>query len=236
MSKNEIRRIKYHLYRQAGYSSKDAQKLRDKQLNIGNLRLDNGQVPKDSIEFKNISARLRQQRIKKERYNEIRRIRYQALRQAGYTPKQANRLASRKINVGNLKTDKKGKVDKNNPQFKKLVDRIKRDFTSISQVRSSNYDRINKTINDYKDMAYSVKNDTVYKRWGMLTHDERYRDRTMRVVKMLQKEHNLNIDQAYYMLYYMVYFNKSYDDAINELLSSRDFEMYVSSKNKRRSK
>ena len=54
-----------------------------------------------------------------------------------------------------------------------------------------------------------------------------------RVAKMLQKE-ILSNDQALYMLYYMVYFNKSYDDAINELLSSRDFEIYVSSRDRRK--
>ena len=232
MNKNEIRKIKYHLYREAGYSSKDAQRLRDKQLDIGNLSLINGQVPKDSKEFKNISEKLRQKRLKQERYNEIRRIRYHALREAGYTSKKASQLSSRSINIGNLKTDKHGKVDKNNPQFKKLVDNIRFDFFD-RPIKPVNFDRINKIINDYKVFAYNLENDTVYTDWGMLTHDKRYRDKTLKVVKMLQQEHNLSNDQAFYMLYYMFQFNKSYSDAIDELLSSRDFEMYVSRKHKR---
>lgn len=229
MNKKEIRKIKYHLYREAGYSSKDAQRLRDKQLDIGNLKLENGQVPKDSIEFKKISNKLRQQRLKQERYNEIRRIRYHALREAGYTAKRASQLSSRKIDVGNLKTNKHGKVDKNNPQFKKLVEKVRFDFFE-RPIKPINYERVNKIINDYKEFAYNVENDTVFTDWGMLTHDVRYRDKTLKVVKMLQKEHNLNNDQAFYMLYYMFQFNKSYSDAIDELLSSRDFEMYVSGK------
>lgn len=79
----------------------------------------------------------------------------------------------------------------------------------------------------YKSFMDSVPNDTVYRRWGMYTHDPRYKDETARIVNMIKKDMNINTDQAYYMLYYMVSNNiTDYERAKRDMYIDENFEMY----------
>ena len=79
----------------------------------------------------------------------------------------------------------------------------------------------------YKNYMDSKPNDTVYRRWGMYTYDKRYKDYTASIVNMIKKDMNINTDQAYYMLYYMVSNNiTDYEKAKREMYIDENFEMY----------
>ena len=154
---------------------------------------------------------------RKER-NEILRIRYQLYRDMGYSSKVASKLRGKSLDVTPLKTSKKtGKVIKGK---------------AYKNIRSTLIGP--KDVNRFVDNARTIKNDTTYSRWGMLTQDPRYRDNTAKQVKALQYEHNLTTNQSYYFLHYMTVNNVSYKLAKKELLSSKEFEIY--DKAKKRSK
>ena len=92
---------------------------------------------------------------------------------------------------------------------------------------------INKKILEYKDYMATKPNDTVLTRWGMYTHDERYRDYTASIVKFIKDDMQINDDQAYYMLYYMVSNDlDDYELAKRDMMVDEKFEIY---KRKRRS-
>lgn len=79
----------------------------------------------------------------------------------------------------------------------------------------------------YKSFMDSVPNDTVYRRWGMYTHDKRYKDYTASIVKMIMNDMGINSDQAYYMLYYMVSNNiTDYERAKADMYVDENFEIY----------
>ena len=79
---------------------------------------------------------------------------------------------------------------------------------------------------EYKKKMDAIPNDTVLSRWGMYTHDERYREYTASMVKKIQEDMNINNDQAYYMLYYMVSNNISYEKAKEDMKVDEKFEIY----------
>ena len=54
ISRAEIYKIRYHIYRKAGYSAVEARKLRSRKLDIEDLRLENGQVPFEHKTFRKI--------------------------------------------------------------------------------------------------------------------------------------------------------------------------------------
>src|SRR5690554_4558333 len=84
---------------------------------------------------------------------------------------------------------------------------------------------------EYKNSMAKLPNDTVLTRWGMYTHDERYNDYTASIVKMIMDDMNINDDQAYYMLYYMVSNDiDEYELAKRDMMVDKNFEIY---KNKR---
>lgn len=79
----------------------------------------------------------------------------------------------------------------------------------------------------YKNKMDRLPNDTVYTRWGMYTHDKRYKDYTASIVKMIMDDMNINSDQAYYMLYYMVSNNiTDYERAKLDMYVDENFEIY----------
>ncbi len=91
---------------------------------------------------------------------------------------------------------------------------------------------LNKKILEYKNFMATKPNDTVLKRWGMYTHDKRYKDYTASIVKMIMDDMQINEDQAYYMLYYMVSNDiDDYDLAKRDMMVDKNFEIY---KTKRR--
>lgn len=84
----------------------------------------------------------------------------------------------------------------------------------------------NKYLN-YKNKMDKLPNDTVLSRWGMYTHDKRYKDETAKIVKMIMDDMKINSDQAYYMLYYMVSNNiTDYERAKADMYVDENFEIY----------
>lgn len=149
----------------------------------------------------------------KSRYNRLRKIRYQVLRDLGYSVKEAQRLRSRSLawlDTSGIRINRKtGKV-----------------------IKGKNYKKLLKTydIDDYVDRTKSIKNDTVYSRWGMLTNDERYRDETEKYVNYVRKTFGLSNDQAYFFVYMMISNNLTFEEAREQLLTSESFEMYDKNK------
>lgn len=79
----------------------------------------------------------------------------------------------------------------------------------------------------YKNKMDRLPNDTVLTRWGMYTHDKRYKDYTASIVNMIKQDMRINTDQAYYMLYYMVSNNiTDYEQAKKEMYVDENFEIY----------
>mgnify|MGYP001036906820 CR=1 FL=1 len=88
---------------------------------------------------------------------------------------------------------------------------------------------------EYKNYMATKPNDTVHKRWGMYTHDARYKDYTASIVKMIMDDMKINIDQAYYMLYYMVSNDiDDYERAKRDMMVDPNFEIYRDKRRKRR--
>jgi DNA-binding LacI/PurR family transcriptional regulator len=86
---------------------------------------------------------------------------------------------------------------------------------------------INKKIFEYKNYMATKPNDTVLRRWGMYTHDERYRDYSASIVKMIKDDMKINDDQAYYMLYHMVSNDlDDYELAKRDMMVDEKFEIY----------
>jgi len=80
---------------------------------------------------------------------------------------------------------------------------------------------------EYKNYMSKKPNDTVLTRWGMYTHDKRYKDYTASIVKLIKDDMQINDDQAYYMLYYMVSNNiDDYELAKRDMMVDEKFEIY----------
>ena len=80
---------------------------------------------------------------------------------------------------------------------------------------------------EYKNYMATKPNDTVLTRWGMYTHDPRYKDYTASIVKLIMDDMNINSDQAYYMLYYMVSNDiDDYEQAKRDMMVDKNFEIY----------
>ncbi len=87
---------------------------------------------------------------------------------------------------------------------------------------------INRKILEYKNYMATKPNDTVHSRWGMYTHDKRYKDYTASIVKMIMDDMKINDDQAYYMLYYMTSNDIDYERAKRDMMVDPNFEIYRS--------
>ena len=80
---------------------------------------------------------------------------------------------------------------------------------------------------EYKNFMAELPNDTVLTRWGMYTHDPRYKDYTASIVNMIMEDMNINSDQGYYMLYYMVSNDiDDYEQAKRDMMVDEKFEIY----------
>ena len=206
--------IRYHIYRDLGYNSKDAAILRSRSslLDVTDIRLDKNREIIRNKAYYNAINKLPQEpiMIKDNRStNEIRRIRYAVLREAGYTPKEASRLRSKPIDVRNIQLDKDGNVK-----------------------RGLNFKRKSRVVGIDLDYDYfkKLENDTVYSRFGMITQDKRYKDRVMRTVQAIQTDTDCNEKQSFYLLWFMIESDMSYEEAKRELLGSKKWEMYASRK------
>src|SRR5690554_6621300 len=152
----------------------------------------------------------------KTRYNRLRKIRYQVLRDLGYSVKEAQRLRSRSL-----------------PWLDTSRVRVRRNTGKV--IKGKNYKKLLKVydLDAYANRTKTLKNDTVYSRWGMLTHYERYQKETEKYVNYIRKTFNLSNDQAYYFLYMMISNNLTFEEAREQLLTSEQFEMYDKNKARR---
>jgi DNA-binding LacI/PurR family transcriptional regulator len=109
---------------------------------------------------------------------------------------------------------------------------LKKVYTAINEMGYKPKVNVAKKILEYKNFMATKPNDTVLRRWGMYTHDSRYKDYTASIVKMIMDDMKINEDQAYYMLYYMVSNNiDDYERAKRDMMVDKNFEIY---KTKRR--
>ncbi len=141
----------------------------------------------------------------RQRRNETYKKRYHVLREMGYSAKDATRLRSRALDVSNIKLDNNGDVIKKN------------NFKRVARTHS---------VETYIDKMNTKKNDTVNTRWGMYTHDKRYKDDTAKTVRIIQQDLRINNKQAYYFLYIMTVNNLTYEQTKQQLMSNQQFEMY----------
>ncbi len=151
--------------------------------------------------------------------NERARIRYQLLRDAGYSVAEAQRYRYRNdFDISKIKVDSDtGKVIKNT-RYKEVSRGV----------------RINETMNRLR----RVPNPTVFTQHGYLTNKNiksnvEYRDEYTKLVKSIQRKNKLSNDQAYYFAHFMLQSGYSYEQTRKQLLGKADFEMY---RNKNRGK
>lgn len=152
----------------------------------------------------------------KQNRNEILRIRYQMLREAGYTASEARKLRKQKLDVTEVKM-KDGKIVKNK-KYQQTLKTLK----------------VENKYNNYNQEMNKVKNDTVYSRWGMLTQDKRYKNKTAEVVQFIKKDMKLKDDQAYYMMWFMHTNNLTYRQTKEQMMTDSNFEKYQKGKGKRK--
>ena len=114
----------------------------------------------------------------------------------------------------------------NNPD-KVEVSTLNKVFSVINETGYKPKVNIDKKIVEYKNYMAKIPNDTVLTRWGMYTHDKRYKDYTASIVKMIKDDMKINTDQAYYMLYYMVSNNiDDYKRTKRDMYVDELFEIY----------
>lgn len=90
----------------------------------------------------------------------------------------------------------------------------------------SKEDKVANAFQNYNNKMESLENDTVLSRWGMYTQDERYKDDTANMVNMIKDDMQINTDQAYYLLYFMVSNNEDYLSAKEQMEVDELFEIY----------
>ncbi len=203
--------IRYHIYRELGYNSRDARILRSRSnlLDVSDIRLDkNREIVRNRAYYDTLNMVRGQDIVIKDNRskNEIRRIRYALLREAGYSPKEASRLRSRAIDVRNIQLDKNGKIKK-----------------GLNYKRKTREVGVDLGVNYFR----GLENNTVYSQFGMITQDKRYKDRTMKVVHAIQLDTGANEKQSFYLLWFMFESGMSYEEAKRELLSSKKWEIYA---------
>jgi hypothetical protein len=203
---NKKRKEMYNALRKAGYSSKEARDYR-------NLIDDMNNIPKPESgilqrNFANARASRNTKVSSKNKYNTNKKIRYNMFRAAGYSVEEARRMSTYKVDISGIRLNERGKV-----------------------IRDDNFLKKAKELSPDEYVSYArniVENTTVLHLWRILLTDEEHKEYTTRTVNYIKRANNLNNDQAYYFLYYMTMHGISYQDARIELLSNREFEIYVS--------
>ena len=151
--------------------------------------------------------------MKSESYKETRRKRYLVYRKLGYNSKTATALSQRSLDVSDVEiSEKTGKL-KRNKKTKAFIE-------NLSEYKASTY------VESYNERIKDIKNDTVYTRHGMLTHDDRYKGENGRIIQIIKNENKLTTNQAYYFFYHMTTNGLSYKETRSQLLSNKEFEMY----------
>jgi len=162
-----------------------------------------------------MSKKTKKQKPIKRSRNEVAKIRYQMLR-AGYTVDEARKLRYQKLDVSDVKIKDK-KIVKNR-KYQQILKTLK----------------VENKYSNYNQEMIKVKNDTVYSRWGMLTQDKRYKNKTAEVVQFIKKDMKIKDDQAYYVMWFMHTNNLSYRQTKEQLMTDSNFEKYRKIKGKRK--
>lgn len=157
----------------------------------------------------------------REKRNETLRKRYHVYRRLGYDAKTSRALSQRALDVSELEISKRTGVLKRNKRTREFINVTMRDW------------KAEKAIDRYVQKVSRIRNDTVLTKFGMIVHDPRYKGETGRVISILKNRHNLTTDQAYYFYYMIQTQGLTYERAKKELLTSKDFEIYIP-KNRRR--
>ena len=169
---------------------------------------------------------------KRQERNKQARIRYNLLRSAGYSVKDAQRLRyitnerhHEFIDIEGIKTSRTtGKVLKGR-HYKNVVNIVNHD----------------ERIKDLREFKYK----SVLTRHGYLTNkpkDPKYdtnehrrrRDEYYNIVMAIKKRDNLTNDQAWYFAHIMLKNNLTYHETRRQLLADEDFERYRQSRRGRR--
>lgn len=146
--------------------------------------------------------------MKNNKRNEILRIRYKFYRELGYSSYEARKLRNHKLDISNLNISNNHIVKDEN--FEKLKNEI-----VISNYRNETIKEVDNLINRFK--LDDANNDTTLTPWGRMTHDKRFKDDTARIVKRIQKDADLNNDQAYYFLWLMYTEGYTYQQVLDQI-------------------
>lgn len=221
---------RYQVYRNMGYNAKVSRSMSQrKTLNVTKIKLnDKGKIIDDTINYESLKQKYKPSKTDLNRINksnnklkDTREKRYQVYKKLGYDSKTSRALSRRALKVDTLELNKKGQL-KDNATTKKYI------ATDMKEWKNSI------AVDSYRERTKSIDKDTNFSRWGMLTHDKRYKGENGKIVSIVKNQHNLTSDQAYYFTYVMLQGNMSYEQAQNQLLSNREFEVYVSGKAKKK--
>jgi len=172
---------------------------------------------------------------KKHEYKDVLKIRYQILRELGFSSKKASKYRKRSLDVSKVTIieeeirDKKGNV--------KIVKNIQKDdayYEAMAEASEKYFQKwsqqdIKDIVENYQKYFRSVikkKNDSLLTDWGFATRYEPYRSYTFRTVSMIMKRLNFNRKQAIFFLYYATQLDQPFEVVYREATSTQEFEIY----------
>lgn len=163
---------------------------------------------------------------RRETRNREGKIRYQLLRDAGYTAKEARSMRYNKseFDIEGIKVHRSGKVNKD------------AQYNKVKRIVNFN-DRIN--------ALRKIDNPSAFTKHGYLTNRpkdpkldtpeyKRQRSEYYDLARAIMKRDGLTNDQAWYFLNFMIQNNYTYEQTRRELLGNEDFEKYRQSKRQRK--
>lgn len=162
---------------------------------------------------------------------EVYKKRYKILRELGFDSKTASKLRSRALDVSKVELTKKGVLKKNNETEKAInagAIKYNIDKDYLEYVRSKNKKEykskryILDNFEKYKATTNNLENDSVFSRWGMLTHDNRYNYQMNKQVYQIKKLYNLSDKQAWYLVYLSYTYNRPIDQLYREVSSNNN--------------
>lgn|SRR5574344_613394 len=154
----------------------------------------------------------------KKSHNEVVKIRYQLYRKAGYSSAVARGLSKRSLDVSAIELSKRTGKIKRNSTTRLFVERMTKS---------------NRLVDDWSVKVNKVNHENYPTRWGMISHDRRFKGETGNVVTFLKNENHLSNDQAWYMAYIIQEYEIPYETAKTQLIGNNEFEIYHSKKRKK---
>lgn len=167
-----------------------------------------------------------ERRHRREERNREAKIRYNLLRDAGYSVAEAKSLRYTKttFDVTGIRVKKSGRVEKG------------KNYQSVKRIV---------TFNDRINVLRCLENPSAFTKHGFLTNRpkdpkldtreyKQARDEYYEMAMAVKKRDNLSNDQAWYFMNFMIQNNYTYEQTRKELLGNEDFERYRQSKRNRR--